>query len=349
MSAVSQVNRFLPLAMLLGISHQVRKSGGASSMNLTVLISGAALFVMGMLGFSKEGIFTPILCWTIAAGSQRYKMSIFQVIGVALVVIFMFRFLVPYSQYGRNFRSETGSVRENLNIAISMLSNLEEVRRQSELVVENSTAETLTQHYFTTPQGFFDRLQMISVDDALIDVTEKNGTFGYSPIIAGFENLVPHVLWPNKPDIRFGNLYAHELGGMIGDDDESTGISFSPTGEAFHIARWTGILIIAPILWTMLFTVFDSLCGSVTESPWGLLAIAQFAHTAPEGMLGGVIYMLGFVTLSITIAALTAAYVMPLLGTLFKGPEQTGLRRIALIRSIPRRAPPVTSENNGLQ
>ncbi|WP_125486352.1 hypothetical protein [Edaphobacter aggregans] len=349
LSALAQVNRFLPLAMVLGVVHQIRKSGGTSSVNLPVLISGAAIFAMGVLGFSKEGMFTPLLCWAVAAGSQRYKVSTFQAIGAVLVVVFMFRFLVPYSQYGRNLRSETGSVRENFNVAISLLLDLEDVRQKSNALAEDPSADSSKESYYNTPQGFFDRLQMISVDDALIDLTERNGTFGYSPIIMGFENLVPHFLWPNKPNIGFGNVYSHELGGVIAEDDSTTGISFSPSGEGFHIARWTGVLIVAPILWIFLFTLFDSLCGSATESPWGLLVIAQFAHLAPEGMLGGVIYMLGFTTLSIIVAALTAAYVMPVLGTLFKGPEQTGLRRIALVRSIPRRARPVVpSESNGL-
>jgi len=349
LSALAQVNRFLPLAMVLGVVHQIRKSGGTSSVNLPVLISAAAIFAMGVLGFSKEGMFTPLLCWAVAAGSQRYKVSTFQAIGAVLVVVFMFRFLVPYSQYGRNLRSETGSVRENFNVAISLLLDLEDVRQKSNALAEDPSADSSKESYYNTPQGFFDRLQMISVDDALIDLTERNGTFGYSPIIMGFENLVPHFLWPNKPNIGFGNVYSHELGGVIAEDDSTTGISFSPSGEGFHIARWTGVLIVAPILWILLFTLFDSLCGSATESPWGLLVIAQFAHLAPEGMLGGVIYMLGFTTLSIIVAALTAAYVMPVLGTLFKGPEQTGLRRIALVRSIPRRARPVvSSESNGL-
>jgi hypothetical protein len=348
MSAIAQINRFLPLAMVLGIVHQVRKSGGTSSVNLPVLISGGALFAMGVLGFSKEGMFVPLLCWVVAAGSQRYKLSAFQAIGIVLVVAFMFRFLVPYSQYGRNLKSETGSIHENFDISISLLSHLEDVRQKFNAVAVDQSEDNQTESYYNTPQGFFDRLQMISVDDALIDLTERNGTFGYSPIILGFENLVPHFLWPNKPTFGFGNVYSHELGNMIAEDDTTTGISFSPTGEAFHIGRWTGVLIVAPILWIMLFTVFDSLCGSVSESPWGLLVIAQFAHSAPEGMLGSVIYMLGFITISIVVAALTTAYVMPLLGTLFKGPEQTGLRQIALVRSIPRREFTPTRESNNL-
>ncbi len=55
---------------------------------------------------------------------------------------------------------------------------------------------------------------------------------------------MPHFLLHNKPNIGFGNIYSHELGGMIAEDDSTTGISFSPSGEGFHIARWTGVLIV---------------------------------------------------------------------------------------------------------
>jgi hypothetical protein len=180
-----------------------------------------------------------------------------------------------------------------------------------------------------------DRLEMISIDDQLIDLTERSGTFGYAPIYAGFANIIPRVFWPNKPIIGYGNLYAHQLGG-VADDDTTTGISFSPSGEGYHIDRWIGVLILAPVLWIMLFTLFDSLCGTVRETPWGLLVIALFSHSAPEGMLGSVIYMLGFSALSIVVAAFSATYLMPLLGTLFKGPEATVVRQRAAVQSVQR-------------
>jgi hypothetical protein len=128
LSSLSQINRFLPMAMMLGVIHQIRRSGGTSSVNLPVLISGTVMFIGGLLSFSKEGIFTPIVCWLIAVGSQRYKLKLYQVIGLILVAIFMVRYLVPYSQYGRNYRSETGSIAEEATIAMSFLSDLDNVR-----------------------------------------------------------------------------------------------------------------------------------------------------------------------------------------------------------------------------
>ena len=333
LSSLSQINRFLPMAIILGVIHQIRRSGGTSSINLPVLISGTAIFVEGLTSFSKEGMFTPFVCWLIAVGSQRYKIKLYQVVGLIAVAIFMTQYLVPYSQYGKNFKSQTGDTAENIKTAMSFLPNLGDIRKKS--AVGAADDAEIVQGYYNSPQGLMDRLQMISIDDLLIDLTERSGTFGYAPIYSGFANIVPRVFWPNKPIIGYGNLYAHQLGG-VADDDTTTGISFSPSGEGYHIDRWIGVLIVAPVLWIMLFTLFDSLCGTVRETPWGLLVIALFSHSAPEGMLGSVIYMLGFSALSIVVAAFSATYLMPLLGTLFKGPEGTVVRQSAAVQSIQR-------------
>ena len=105
------------------------------------------------------------------------------------------------------------------------------------------------------------------------------------------------------------------------EEDETTGISYSPSGEAHRLAKWIGVLVLAPVIWTMTFVWFDSLCGDVRKSRGGLLALTLFAHNAPEGMLDGCIYMMGFGAFSIIFAALSAAYVLPHIGTLFLGPE----------------------------
>lgn len=342
LSAISQVNAFLPLAILLGTIAQIRKSDGTSSINLPVLLSGSAVFISGLIVFSKQGIFTPVLCWLIAAASQRYRVTLYQGLGLILAIGFMGYYLVPYSGYGKTVLS--ASFMENVNSSIDALSRLQQIHDQAHQMPE-AIIEDRVQAYFDTPQGFFDRLQMISPDDALINVTEENGNIGYLPILMDFGNLVPHVLWPGKPSVGFGNLYAHEIG-MIGADDFTTGISFSPTGEAFHLGRWIGIFVLAPLLWTMLFVIFDSLCGDVRRYPWGLLAIVIFAHEAPEGMLNGLIHTAGYGALGIVFAALTSAYVMPIIGALVSTPERTRLRRIAPIRSIPRRLPPVHPPQN---
>jgi hypothetical protein len=342
-SAINQVNRFLPLAMLLGVINSIRRSGGTRSVNLPVLVSGTGLLVMGLLGFSKEGIITPFICWLIAASCQRYRMSRAQIAMCIIATVFIVRYLVPYSQYGREYRNEE-SFTGNVQVSLSFLTDLGYVREQY-LAEQADRVEQENLAYFNTPQGFFDRLQELSIDDALIHHTAQFGTIGIYPIIFGFENLVPHFIWKDKPTILYGNVYAHEIG-LLAEEDTSTGVSFSPTSEVYHLAGWTGLLLIAPAIWTVLFALFDSLCGDLTKSPWGLLVMLLYSHTAPEAGITGLIYSFGYTTIAIVLAAVLGAYVMPVVGTFFIGPEGILIRRGAPIRSLPKTLlPPRPSEN----
>ncbi len=149
-----------------------------------------------------------------------------------------------------------------------MLTNLGDVRKK---FVENATEEYADdgQGYYNSPQGFFDRLQMISVDDRLIDVTERKGTFGYAPIFSSFAESRSSCLLAQQTPRSATVISTPTRSAACADDDTTTGISFTPTGEGYHIDRWVGVLILAPVLWIMLFTLFDSLCGTVRETPGG--------------------------------------------------------------------------------
>ena len=99
------------------------------------------------------------------------------------------------------------------------------------------------------------------------------------------------------------------------------------------------MLVLAPCLWFALFMLFDSLCGDVRKSPWGLLVLTYFAHIAPEGLLAGIVYAMGYVTFAITFAAVLTGYVMPILGGLIIGPgnKAGGSRVVAPVRgAVPR-------------
>jgi hypothetical protein len=335
LSALSQINRFFPMAIILGVIHQIRKSGGTSSINLPILLAGLNIFLLGLMGFSKEGMFTPLACWLAAASCQNYKLSRTQVIGMVVVLTIMFSYLVPFAQYGRNLGNDDDSLSARVQTVYFLLTNLNLVRQET----DQSVAWNMeySRSYFNRNVGFFDRLQMIFIDDSLVDLTDRDGPHGLTPIMDEFKNLVPHFLWANKPAVAYGNFYAREIGGIIADDDNETGISFTPAGEGYHVAKWFGIIFVAPVLWIMLFTIFDSLCGDIRLSPWGLLIVVYYAHMAPEGMLGGVIYAIGYVTFGLLVAALSAAYFMPILGTLFKGPERTIIQRGGPLRSFSRR------------
>ena len=335
LSALFQINRFPELTMILGVTYAIRRSGGRSSVNLPVLLASmVTFFVGGILSFSKQGMFTPFACWLLAAGAQSYRINRAQVVGGGLALLFMTTYLVPYSQYGRTQTS--GTIGGNISVSLGLLSNLGTVRQIYKQQEAASVSEG-DRGYFNTPQGLADRLQMIFVDDALVNATEQGAPLGIYPILTDFENLVPHVFWPDKPSFLWGNIYAHEAGLPLQEEDESTGVSFSPTAEAYHTLKWVGILVLAPVIWFMTFVLFDSLCGDVRRSPWALMMTVAFAHVAPEGMLGSLIYLLGFGTFGIVFTALTSAYVLPLIGAVAAGPASMPAAPSGRIRSLPKR------------
>jgi hypothetical protein len=340
LSALNQLNRFFPLAIILGVINTIRRSGGTRSINLPVVIAGTLMFALGVLGYSKEGMIAPFAAYALAAASQRYRVTRTQIVVGILTTIFIFQYLVPYAQYGRAFREESGAA--NIEVSLSLLSNLGYVREQY-LETSADAYEERVLGYYNTPQGFFDRLQMLSIDDALIHRTEQFGFFGLTPMVQSFQNLVPHFLWQDKPQVLIGNIFAHEVG-ILAEADESTGVSFSSTATAFHLAGWKGLFLLAPAVWFCLFLIFDSLCGDVRKTPWGLLVIVLFAHAAPEGDITTIVYMCFYTVYAIVFAGIMGAYVMPVVGSFFIGPQGIMIRRGRPVRSIPNRLrPPVSS------
>jgi hypothetical protein len=340
LSAVQQLDRFLQMSIIVATVHAIKKSGGRTGFSPLVVLALAVTTLSGTLTFGKEAMFMPLLCWVVAASSMRLRIRPYQVFVGMGVLFVIFHFLVPYSQYGRNLVPENPTMRDRIALSYSLLTNLNYVRDQYESAVGDSGGSDddsgTNMNYYNGSQGFFDRLTMIGPDDALIHYTSLGNVDGLTLVPLYFTNWIPHFLWPNKPALGSGNHFAHEIGGIVGEEDYTTGISFTPSGEAYHLGEWVGIFVVAPLVWILLFTVFDSLCGDTRKSPWGLLSIALFAHIAPEGMLGGAIYITWFGSLGIIFVAVASAYVMPLIGTLVVGPEKTGLVRLRK-RGIPSR------------
>ena len=315
-TAFTQLNVLLPLGVIIGVMHEIRRSGGTRSVNLPIMIGAIYSFSFyGLLYFSKQGMLLPIVCWLLPICASRFRLSRLQIAGCALCSFFLFYYLMPYSQYIRRFSAEVNTISDRAQLCYDDLILDPGLSRR--MLAEEPILPT----YFNTPQGFWDRLQMVSVDDGLVNVTDNGKVFGLMPIKASILNAVPHFLWPNKPDFNFGNAYAHEVGPMS-EEDVSTGISFSPTAEAYHMARWVGVFVVAPIVWCVLFVEYDWLVGDLRTTPWGLMFIALISHTAPEGMLSGTIYLMTFSTEAIIFCAFFSAWVAPYFAIAVLGPER---------------------------
>jgi hypothetical protein len=333
-SALAQLNQLIPLAIIIGVIYEIRRSGGTRSVSAPVAVAAFILFfVYGILGFSKQGLIEPVVCWLLPVCALRYRLSPLQIAGGLLGLFLLFQYLVPYSQYGRRFVHDNMTNSERMDVAMRLLEHPQKTREQYELGQEEGY---IGFHYYNRAEGFWDRLNFVATDDGLINITDQGSEFGLLPVTATFLNAVPRFIWHNKPSYNFGNQYAHEIGG-ISEDDNSTGISFSPVAEAYHMKRWVGIFVVAPLVWGLLFIVYDLLFGDLRTTPWGLLVLTALAHVAPEQALSGAIYMVTFGTAAFVFCAFFAAYVAPLFAVAALGRDRRAVK--AQIGSRPALRP----------
>jgi hypothetical protein len=149
--------------------------------------------------------------------------------------------------------------------------------------------------------------------------------------------MVPRFLNSNKTNEFTGNHFAHEIGGYLSADDFTTGISFSPVSTAYHCIGWGGILWLLPAVWILLFTTVDFVAGDLSKHPWGLLVVVWFGHQAPESLISGMIYFIGYGNFGMFIAIIISTRIAPIIGSLFTGkvvPVQT--RSIGRTRITPQ-------------
>lgn len=325
-TAFGQLNQLVPLGIIIGVMYEIRRTGGTRSINLAIMIGAIYTFLLGgIISFSKQGMLVGLLCWLLPVCALRFRISAAQVISFLLALFIIFHYLVPYSQYGRGMVPEGASISQRAVIAASLLEH-PEMTRQLYYEAENSfdLSQRGLNAYYNTPEGFWERLQMVSVDDKLNNVTDQGKVFGLLPIKLEFINIIPHFIWPNKPGINAGSAYAHDITGEAqGEGDVTTGISFSPTGEAYHLAKWPGVLVLAPLLWCMLFIEFDMLVGDLRATPWGLLALSMVSFIAPEGGLTGLIHLLTYGAEILVFCAFFATWVAPVLAIPVLGPDRS--------------------------
>jgi hypothetical protein len=318
LSALNQLSQFFPLATILGTIGAIKDSGGRRSVNAVSAFALGLDFLLGTLAFSKQGMLTPMVCWLIGAAFMRFKLRVIHFIVIPLCAVFAFS-VAPLMATGRIYVGEGASYAARAVIAFNILAHLREAR-QDQIDSNNALIETQGHvGYYNTPQGFLERLSILSVDDTFFNYTDRGNYIGYHAVLENYENFIPHFLLPDKPVPVSGNFYAHQIGGYLADADDSTGISFSPVAEAYHIGGWPGILILLPAVWLSLFVSVDYICGDLRRSPWGLLVVLIFSHSAAESLLGGLIWISGYGSLGIVLAILFTTEIAPVLGALFYG------------------------------
>lgn len=301
---------FAVFAILLPVYQRVRQTGGQRSFTLVALIGWAYLTIYyGIILYSKQGLFSPSLAWCLAAVAGGYRLSFPKFLSIAVAVGIAVTFLTPYSQTARNNR---GQANEGA-LALELLEHPFRTRELYNESLKQNYALGIDYHWFDQPQGLLDRLTSVPVDDALFYSTDhlRPG----SPIVLwGYVlDMVPRYLYPDKPAGLLGNSYGREIG-LLGNDDVTTSISFTPFADAYHNAGWLGVTLYLGLLFFVMFYVCDSLAGSIGRAQWSLLYVMYFSHFASEGFLSFTTYAISNVAAALIGTTLILTYVAPVIG-----------------------------------
>lgn len=334
LSAIAQINFFLPLGIILATAGAIKDTGGRRSTSTVTLIGIILTSIQGMLGFSKQGMLTPIVCWLIGCFYMRLRVRPIHVIVIVSMIVLSFKFIAPLSE-ARDLVPEGADYTDRAELIGYQITHWSQFQAHIVQLHINDGADQGTATYYDKPQGaLVERLSMMSPDDRLNAYTARGNYEGMAPVIEWFENVVPRFLYPGKTNDYTGNYFAHKAGGFISADDHSTGISFSPVASAYNCEGWGGILWLMPGIWILLFTSVDFVAGDLRKYPWGLLVVVWFGHAAPESLLSGMIYYISYGNLGMLFAIIVSTRLAPIVGSLFTGkvvPVQTrsiGRRRI---------------------
>ncbi|AFL89820.1 hypothetical protein Terro_3606 [Terriglobus roseus DSM 18391] len=323
----AQINNFLPFAILLPVYARARETDGESTFNWISFGAWAySTIVFGLLTFSKQGIYSASVAWAVAALAAGYRIGKVRLLALTVVAVVASSILTPYSQIGRQFRGAA-----DLNDqAIYLLEHPLETRELYALQSERESRRHKSDiHWFEHSQGLLDRLTMFPIDDALIAMTDQGHSRTLYVYATYLMNSVPHLFFPDKPNILWGNEFAHEIG-MLSPADHTTSISFSPFSDAYHVGQWQVIFFIAPFMFFVLFYVTDSVAGSTNQTAWALLYVLYFSHTAPEGMMATTVYGSTTFTIAVILGAFVVARITPLLGQLVTLPKPLAPQGVAV-------------------
>ena len=285
LSALRQIAGFPEMAIILATTYEIRHTQGRRSINWVTAVSIGIGIFYGLVYFGKTPLLSGVTLWIITASIQGYNFKKGQIIGVAAAFLFIMYYMVPYSQYVLTLGSATGSLRENIPVAIEYLSDLPRTRRLY-LEIINDADVNDGPHLYDRNEGFLDRLIIVAIDDDLVHYTDQGNVFGLAPTLSAIGNLVPHVLWKDKPDLNSGNDYAHELG-LLPEEDHTTGIAISVSVDAYHQAKWLGILLLLPCVLFFCFILCDSIAGNARVSPFAILPIFVLFNDGVSGGIGG--------------------------------------------------------------
>ncbi len=199
-SALTQVNVFGSLGIILATIGAVKDSGGRRSVNAVSAATILYFEYLGLSSYSKQALITPMVCWAVGVFYARLRVRFVHVVAIIFLALITFGFISPLSAS----RDLAEGMNDTQHLALAWYFLNHPIELQNHAKSLNFSKEMGVEEYYDTPQGsLIERLSMIPPDDELLAYTAQGHYEGMAPVYQNFGNLVPHFLNPDKQQVTY--------------------------------------------------------------------------------------------------------------------------------------------------
>ena len=250
-------------------------------------------FLEGVVGAGKEQMMLPLII-VFAVMVRINGLFSVKVLVPSLVGILFFTVVIyPYAQYARTTALRVSSFVDAVELAAEIsIRTITDASFRDRLNNFNPVEWTFSV-YAPDSLSAISRLMFIGESDYLISQTYSKQVFtGLTTITPGFELLVPHFLYPNKPQHNTGaflGYYANQLS----EGDYSTQVSYGFFANLYHAFGIVWVLPATFLLVLFIFACVTFYWGRPKHfSPSIIIIVMLMQHSFTEQSVAGQIQVI---------------------------------------------------------
>ena len=265
-----------PLSVILATYVCLKTTQGRSAMNWELAVILAAATVPGFLGASKEGMLTPMFCWLIVCGTFGYRFTRPQVAVLAGLLGVVWFFVYPYSQDARDAVRGAPSFSERISTIVAYFRDPSDFANAADPIdpTENEYGRSAAR------LNIVQRFSLLKANGMLVNSDDHEGFTGIDRYLPAFLEIIPHFLWPDRPDPISSNELGHKAGFRLQRSDTTTGIAIASPALFYDIGGWLALPVYTFLGFELFFYALRCMVGKAAQSVWGLMLIGGTAMNA---------------------------------------------------------------------
>ncbi len=317
------------VAVSSAVAVALADSKGRRLTNSLVWAVSLPLMALNLVFGVRQGIVAVVASIALAGWAFGYRFRI-QHFAIAGVLAYLFVFI--FSPFSLNVRAQSrgGDFAHQYGAAIDLLEDViahpAKYQEADRHVLEVMPKENFQALYYDIQFGpasnLLERFAIIKPTDMIVDVTEKEGTTGWTNIAPGFAMLLPNFVGFEK-DLRSpGNKLAHRVPGLVGKDDFFTPITMGLTADAFGAFGYWGAFLIPMVAMLVMLTTYRFLTRlELDHNIYGPAILIGVYHSFSEGTTANLMTLALYNPLIVAVAFFAATRAANLLNFRYLRPR----------------------------